>query len=200
MHGAIMFQPAAKTGCGAAHNGKEVQLEQLFRCHPFSGNTFAVYWVKKRMFHFSLRNHLIAAFTLSNSSIYAKPCLLYTSKSKRSQGRRGIPYLKVEWFCAKKSPAKSNWVCIIHFCFMIQVYTPWFWPFCMEICFKRWFWSRDNYSCLGVFFDDDGKSFALSPALFFLLLGFRFLLLGFHFLFWALFPSAFPLFGVYCCL
>lgn len=53
------------------------------------------------------------------------------SKSKRSQSRRCIPYLKVEWFCAKKSPAKSNWVCIMHFCFMIQVYTPCFWPFYM---------------------------------------------------------------------
>ena len=60
-------------------------------------------------------------------------------KSKRSQSRRGIPYLKVEWFCAKKSPAKSNWVWVMHFCFMIQVYTPCFWPFCMDICFNRWF-------------------------------------------------------------
>lgn len=45
---------------------------------------------------------------------------------KSNQSRRGIPYLKVEWFCAKKSLAKSNRVCIMHFCFMIQVYTPYF--------------------------------------------------------------------------
>lgn len=44
-----------------------------------------------------------------------------------------------------------------------------------------------NYSCLCVFFDDDGKSFALFPALFFPVL-------GLSSLFWALFPSAFPLF------
>lgn len=75
----------------------------------------------------------------SASRCQSRTGLKVEPKSKRSQSRSGVPCLKVEWFCAKKPPAKSNWVCIMHFCFMIQVYTPWFWPFCMDICFNRWF-------------------------------------------------------------
>ena len=62
----------------------------------------------------------------SASCCQSRTGLKVEPKSKRFQSRRGIPCLKVEWFCAKKSPAKSNWVCIMHFCFMIQVYTPYF--------------------------------------------------------------------------
>lgn len=107
----------------------------------------------------------------SASCCQSRTGLKVESKSKRSQSRRGIPCIKVEWFCAKKSPAKSNWVYIMYFCFMIRVYTPCFWPFHMDICFNRWFWRWDNYSCLGVFFDDDRKTFTLFPDLFSPLLG-----------------------------
>lgn len=57
---------------------------------------------------------------------------------KSNQSRRDIPCLKVDWFCAKKSPAKSNWVWIMHFCFMIQVYTPYFCLFHMQYCCNQW--------------------------------------------------------------
>lgn len=73
----------------------------------------------------------------SASCCQSRTGLKVESKSKRSQSRRGIPCIKVEWFCAKKSPAKSNWVYIMYFCFTIRVYTPCFWPFRMQYCCKQ---------------------------------------------------------------
>ena len=73
----------------------------------------------------------------SASCCQSRTGLKVESKSKRSQSWRGIPCIKVEWFCAKKSLAKSNWVWIMHFCFMIQVYTPYFCLFRMQYCCKQ---------------------------------------------------------------
>ena len=59
----------------------------------------------------------------------------------------------------------------------------------------------DN-SCFGVFFDDDGKSFTLFPALFFPLLGLGFLFLhlfsAFSGLFTALIGHSLSTFRFYC--
>ena len=133
----------------------------------------------------------------SASRCQSRTGLKVESKSKRSQSRRGIPCRKVEWFCAKKSPAKSNWVCIMHFCFMIQVYTPYFCLFRMEICFKRWFWRWDNYSFL-VFLMMTANRSRYSLIYFPLFLGLIFPLFGLSPLFLGLltaivghFPSAF---------
>lgn len=93
-------------------------------------------------------------------------------KVERVRSRIG---LKVGWF----SP-------IMYFCCIVLVYSLCFWPFHMEICFKKWFWMWGNYSCLGVFFDDDGKSFTLFPALFSS--------------FGLYSPLLSRFFGVYCCL
>ena len=46
-----MFQPAAKTGFGAALNSKAVQLAQFVRRHPFGRNAFAVYGIKPHIIH-----------------------------------------------------------------------------------------------------------------------------------------------------
>lgn len=41
-----MFQPAAKTGFGAALNGKAVQLAQFVRRHPFGRDAPAVFGIE----------------------------------------------------------------------------------------------------------------------------------------------------------
>ena len=41
-----MFQPAAKTGFGAALNGKAVQLAQFVRSHPFGRDAPAVFRIE----------------------------------------------------------------------------------------------------------------------------------------------------------
>jgi hypothetical protein len=46
IHKAIMFQPAAQTGFGAALNGKAVQLAQFVRRHPFGRDAPAVFRIE----------------------------------------------------------------------------------------------------------------------------------------------------------
>ena len=46
-----MFQPAAKAGFGAAHNGQAVQLAQFVRRHPFGRDAPAVFRIEPHIIH-----------------------------------------------------------------------------------------------------------------------------------------------------